>query len=319
MTKKAQTLLRCLALITGLTLGIVASYLMWTAKEYFTNPDQNISRLDTDKLEKSHFWEKATVYFEEETSLFLDSYINIYSSFDLCSVIDDKLIPYYEKYGYTAMLSSGLKSDNKLANIYCIEKCCELYGENLFDNKTLLSALKNVKIDKALYTDNEDEGSYIHIAQERLNLAKALLDESYSSDKIIKNSDKSRMAWISNLMDLNKSLRIYDYGSFYTTSNTFDSLSSIALKFETDDIIISNDGSNYILISIRNSVTEYNINQIIDENISKAYSSLHIKAIDVSDDSFSVTFNTTTSDNDKDNVNKYKLTYNMTSNTATVN
>jgi len=95
MTKKVQTLLRCLALITGLTLGIVASYLMWTAKEYFTNPDQNISRLDTDKLEKSHFWEKATVYFEEETSLFLDSYVNIYSSFDLCSVIDDKLIPFH--------------------------------------------------------------------------------------------------------------------------------------------------------------------------------------------------------------------------------
>lgn len=319
MTKKGQTLLRCLALIMGLILGIGASYLMWTAKEYFNNPYQKVSKLDTDKLDKNQFLEKVTVYFEDQSSVFLDSYVNIYSSYELCSAMDDKLIPYFEKYGYTTILSSGLKSTSKLANIYCVEKCCELYGEGVFDNKTVLSSLKDVKIDKTLHTDNEEEASYINIANERLTLAKALLDGSYSSDKIIKNNTKDRMAWICNLMDFNKAIRIYDYGSFYTSANTFDSLSPIAMKFATEDIIISNDGYNYILVSIKNSITEYNITQLIHENTDKAYTDLYIKNVDVSNDSFSVIFNTTTRDNNGDNVNKYNLTCNLSDHSITLN
>lgn len=317
MITKKQLILRCTALICGLVLGIFASYFAWSTKEYFTNPLNDASKINTDKLQKSNFWQKVTIHFEDQTFSFLDSYVSIYNSYNLSSDMDTKLIPYFDKYGYTSMLVSGLRSDSKLANIYCIEKCCELYGEKTFDTKEVLSALKNVKIDKTIITDDENESTYIHIAQERLDLALSLLDESYSSSKIIKNSQKTRMAWISNLMNSDNSLRIYDFGFIYTTLNTFSTKNS-AFRFISDDTILLNDGYTHMVIIIGSSVGEYVINDIINDKLKEEYNKLHITSVNVSNGVITASFTTETTADHSFLINKYTITYHTDDKSASV-
>lgn len=318
MITKKQLILRCTALIMGLVLGITASYFAWHIKEYFTNPREDGSKITTDKLTKSDFWQKTTMYFEDETSSFLDSYVAIYNSYNLSSDMDLKLIPYFEKYGYTSMIVSGLKSKSKLANIYCIEKCCELFGDRRFDYKEILSALNNVKIDKTIITDFEDEATYIHIAEQRLDLAKSLLDESFSSPKISKNNSKTRMAWVSNLMNTDNALRIYDFGFFYTTLNTF-SAKNASIYFKEDDTVLLDDGNTYMVIKIGNSVNEYVINNIISENLNEAYNHLYINSVNISDDVINAQFNTTLTDLSGQSIKKYNLTYDISSGASSIN
>jgi len=310
MISKKQVFLRTLSLILGLILGIGASVGVWQIKAYFDNPSSSVSKADVEKFSKSDFWEKATLYFEGETKTFLDNYMNIYRCYGLTDIIDRELLPYFEKYGYTTVLSSGLKSDNKLANVYCTEKCLSLYGEELYDNKEILSALKSVSVDKKNITNESDESIYIAHAAQRFDLLKAILSENYSDSTIATNNLKTRMAWICDSLNGTEKIRIYDNGVYYTVDGISLSYGT-PVRFVSDDAILIDDISKYI-IHLKNSVTLYDIQKLIRDNFNNNNEYIEIYSAKVSEGCIIADFGCIVDTSSSVHIQKYTLSHDLT-------
>lgn len=315
MQSKKQLLFRCTALIIGLALGITASFLTWHIKSYFNSPSSSVSRMNVEAFEKSDFWKKATLYFETSNKTFLDNYMNIYECYGLMDTMDAKLLEYFEKYGYDTVLVSGLGSDNKLANIYCIEKCCSLWGEDMYDKNEILNALKRISIDNTPITNEPNESVYINYAKDRLNLLISLTDGSYSSDKIIKNNLKTRMLWISNGMNGSEQIRIYDNGGLYTIDNITIS-SEAAMYFASDDTVVINDRSRYI-IHLKNNITLYDIDKLIRDTLNEQDAYIEVLSLSVSGDTANAEFNKITDNHNSISIKKYTLSLDLTTQKAT--
>ena len=120
-----------------------------------------INRNNITKIDNSNVWNTVHKHYTQTVGINLDTYKEIYTTPSLNNYMDKLLSPYYEQYGYDCVLASGLKSNYKIANIYALEKCCELIGEKKLNKDALLKYLKKVSIEEKSYDMTDEESYYI--------------------------------------------------------------------------------------------------------------------------------------------------------------
>ena len=246
--KNKEPWIRILCVFIGMCVGITATLVCWVIKDRYKFSLKPVSRSAVSSFNSDGFWEKTERYYEDELNVFLDNYERIYNTYSLYTYLDNALSPYYEQYGYDVVLTSGLTSGSKMANIYCIEKCCEIVGDTKVNAKELSKALDSVVIDRDHITDNEDEQKYIDLAAHRLEIAKALFNGDYDTGEIYKNGNGKRVAWVANEFYGEKKIRLIDNGLYYTVNTGMISTSG-NIGFKTNNILqLSNDIPNEIMI-----------------------------------------------------------------------
>ena len=234
--KNKELIIRFVCVFIGIAVGVVATVGCWYYKEIYKYNIMPVSKSDISKFNTDEFWDKTTYYYENDLGVFLNNYYSIYNTYSLYDSLETSLNPYYEEFGYDVILISGLKSSSKMANIYCIEKCCDIIGDKRVNKKAIKDALNEVIIDDAIITDYEDEKEYISLAKERLALAKSLFDQNYNASGISKSENNKRYAWVSNVFYNNIKIRVIDNGFYYTLDRNIDSIPK-KMEFVTNNII----------------------------------------------------------------------------------
>lgn len=173
------------------------------------------------KVNKSNVWETIQRHYSNTLKIDTNTYKDIYTSYSVCDYIDNLLVPYYNQYGYDSVIASGLESDIKIANVYAIEKCCEIIGEKKLNKDAISKYLKKVSIDIKNYSGTDEEKKYIDYASERLDLAVSLTDESFSSKMLFKHSDSKTYCWIANGLKNRTHLRFCHKGDYITAANHY--------------------------------------------------------------------------------------------------
>ncbi len=222
--RKREVFIRIISGMIGVVVGIAMTVAVISYKSNKTEKQPVLQNAVLEQFNDEDFWEKINSYYEQERKTFFESYLSIYNDYSIYLYLDREIEPYFEKYGYNAVLYSGLTSGNKLAEVFCIDKCCELVGREDLDTKALSEALERLVIDETLHEADDlfyDEGEkfYIEKAKERKKLAIALLNNNMMADVIVKNEDKTRCAWISDAFYETKSIRVWEDGFFYEFDN----------------------------------------------------------------------------------------------------
>ncbi len=261
---KREILNRILSGLLGAVIGITATLGIWYYKNIYQYNIGVVNKPDIKSFEKLDFWNKISYYYENELQIFFDSYESIYNTYSIYSYIDDSIKQYFEQYGIDAVLCSGLNSKNKLGQIYCIEKICEIAGEERINKQALLSALEKTHIDDKLYTDEETEKNYIELSNKRKNLAVALLNGSTENEEILSNQNKSRYVWISNAVAGNNKIRLNDNGFYYSLEDNIYIENLKKSSFISENCLnIKNKNGTDLLVIFDRQITVVDLNDEI--------------------------------------------------------
>lgn len=206
---------KLICVLIGIVIGITGTLGCWYYKEVYKYNLLPTSKSDIKEFNSLDFWNKATYYYENDLNVFLDNYYSIYNTYSLYDYLENSLSKYYDEYGYDAVLCSGLKSKNAMAQAYCVEKCCDMIGDKKLNKNSLSEALNTVNIETDIKTDYESEKDCIDLAKNRLELAKHLFSDE-NSEQIYHNEKNNRSAWISNVFWGNRKIRVIDNGVYYS-------------------------------------------------------------------------------------------------------
>jgi len=264
--KNNEWYIRIICALAGLIVGVSATIGVWYYKEVYQFSFKPISKSAVGDFNDTKFWEKAALYYEQDYRVFFDNYETIYGTYSLSNYLDNALAPYYDEYGYDVVLKSGLESGNKMAQTYCVEKCCEIIGKEKINANALLKSLDKVKIDTDTKTNFEQEQKNIDLAEERLELAKALLSQNFASESIAKSDNGKRYAWVSNVIYGDVQFRLLDNGMYYDVA--FDEYGYIPKEFKfVNNNILEVEGDPYFggvnIVCLSERITVFNLDDVV--------------------------------------------------------
>jgi len=264
--KNKELYIRIICVLIGLIVGVSATIGCWYYKEVYQFGLQPVNKSEVKEFNVQELWDKTSSYYENDLNIFLNNYYTIYNAYSLYDFLEKTLKPYYDEYGYDVVLASGLESNNKMANIYCIEKCCDIIGDERINAKSILKLLEKLLIDTEIKTDYEEEQKYIDLAKDRLALAISLFSQEYDDENIIKSKNEKRYAWVSNMFYGNTKIRLLDNGLYYTLSEDFEYIPD-EFDFIDDNILqlknTPDNGGNIKIICFSERITVFDIQDVI--------------------------------------------------------